>query len=194
MTLALSAAFAVLYPVAQRCAVGVPWDPPEMGLDRVIAFDGRWVWVYQSVYVPFMLAPWLITDRRRLARYAAGFLVILAVAFGVFMLAPSLGPPRDPARFEGLYGVVCGMDTRGNAFPSLHAALIVYTIVWAGRARVGQGLMVGFIVWGGLTLFSTLAIKQHYAIDLVAGALLGVVVDWACGLRAAGESQRGRRR
>jgi membrane-associated phospholipid phosphatase len=67
-----------------------------------------------------------------------------------------------------------------NAMPSLHAAFLIYmgALAWRtfGRAISPWGISVA-ILWGGAILYSTIATRQHYALDLAAGAVLGWLAD-----------------
>jgi membrane-associated phospholipid phosphatase len=72
------------------------------------------------------------------------------------------------------------VDASGNACPCLHVAFAVLTGLWLewllkqmGAPRV---LRVLNACWCGLIAYSTLATKQHVAVDLAAGALLGLGV------------------
>jgi membrane-associated phospholipid phosphatase len=76
-----------------------------------------------------------------------------------------------------------------NAFPSLHAAFLAYLarLTW----RMFQGTLSRWsvaagVVWGAAILYATIATRQHYAIDLMAGASIGVLADWLAWRRASG--------
>ncbi len=71
-------------------------------------------------------------------------------------------------------------DASGNACPSLHAAFAVFSAVWIGRLLRRLGAPVLFhaanLCWCAGILYSTIATRQHVAVDLYAGTLLGLVV------------------
>jgi membrane-associated phospholipid phosphatase len=61
------------------------------------------------------------------------------------------------------------LDPPYNCFPSLHVA---YSFVSALTCyRVHRGVGVVAVVWAALIGISTLYTKQHYVVDVVAGAL-----------------------
>jgi hypothetical protein len=153
---------------------------PLTWVDRAAGFDvGFWVWVYQSVYLPINLIPWLATSLTALRRYAIGFVALSLVSFIVFFLLPVQAPKPSAPDPRGMYWLLQTYDATYNAMPSLHAALLLYTIAFGRRVLAGatpRGFWLGVFVWAGLILYATLATKEHYAIDIVAGAFLAIVV------------------
>ena len=59
------------------------------------------------------------------------------------------------------------------AFPSLHAAVSLLTLTYAWRYLRWYVLPLGIVVTGLIT--STVYLRHHYVVDLLAGALL---VPW----------------
>jgi membrane-associated phospholipid phosphatase len=157
---------------------------PVSAVDRLVAFRPEgWVWVYQSIYVPINLIPWLTERREDLRRYAVAFALACCVSFIVFVLVPVRGPRPPVVEASGMYWLLQRYDGPLNSMPSLHAALLVLTLchgrrILGGELPRGAGALA--VVWAGLILYSTLATKQHYALDIVAGGLLGWCADaWA---------------
>ncbi|HWI11567.1 MAG TPA: phosphatase PAP2 family protein, partial [Burkholderiaceae bacterium] len=76
------------------------------------------------------------------------------------------------------FGVLKGVDAAGNACPSLHVAVAIFTAIWIDhvlrQARAPLALRAVNIGWFALIAWSTLAIKQHVVLDVAAGMLLGV--------------------
>jgi len=70
------------------------------------------------------------------------------------------------------------VDGSGNACPSLHVAFAVFSALELDRIlrRMGAHGLARGLSWGWCAgiLYSTLATRQHVAIDLFAGAALGV--------------------
>jgi membrane-associated phospholipid phosphatase len=123
----------------------------------------------------------LIVSREELRRYLSGFALLSMVSFIVFVIFP-VGSPR-PADLQAntLLIFITRVDGPLNAFPSLHAGCLVYTLALVrhlfGR-QVKPVVTALLLIWAGLILFGTLATKQHYALDLLAGGLLGWAADW----------------
>lgn len=82
-----------------------------------------------------------------------------------------------------------GEDKRSNSsFPSSHAAN-AFALAWVLSSRWRRG-WPAFFGLATLVAFSRMYLNRHYLSDVVAGALLGVVVAWAARRWLA--SRRGR--
>ncbi len=158
------------------------WAPPVTALDRAIEFQSGWVYPYLSVCLLVPLFPLLATRREELLGFARGLVLVCVPSFLTFAALPVAGPrPVAPAA-DATYAWLVGIDGSTNAFPSLHAALAVYGLLFGWRV-LGDGLPAGrrsllasvLLAWGAAILYATLATKQHWAWDLVPGAALAVV-------------------
>lgn len=145
----------------------------------------RWVG-FQPVFLPFYLSLWLyvslppafLQSRRELLAYGwhVGLLCLLGLL--VFLLWPTVIPETriDWASFPGVSALKT-LDAAGNAFPSLHVATAVFSALWLHRQLpemgAGRGLLLFNAVWCLAIVYSTLAIKQHVFLDVLAGLLLG---------------------
>jgi membrane-associated phospholipid phosphatase len=150
---------------------------------------GPWAWAYESIFLLTGIAPWLIVSREELRRYIVGFVLLSTVSFVVFALFPVASPrPRD-LQSSAFLIFITRVDGPLNAFPSLHAACLIYALALIRHLfgpRLGPMVAILLLVWAGLILFGTLATKQHYAIDLLAGGLLGCAADWVAWRTSAG--------
>jgi hypothetical protein len=155
---------------------------PLSWLDQVIGFHpNEWVWIYQSVYLPINLIPWLSERRDHLRRYVIGFSMLSLISFTIFILYPIPGPKPKVPNPTGMYWLLLQYDAPFNSLPSLHAGLLIYTLAY-GKRILGNQIPPGMgslcILWAGLILYGTLATKEHYAIDIIAGAALAFFVHW----------------
>jgi membrane-associated phospholipid phosphatase len=181
--LGLAVGICAPYYVLQRVQLFPLRTPPATPLDAWIPFDPGSVYAYGSIALLVPLGPLLATHRDELVRYARGLALLCALCFAAFLLFPVEGPrPAEPPR-EGLYGLLVSWDTRQNSFPSLHAGLVVYSLLCLGRV-LGSTLQGGRrtlwlalgLLWGAVILYATLATRQHWALDLPPGMLLA----WGC--------------
>lgn len=152
---------------------------PETPLDRWIPFEPGFIWLYVSLALLVPLAPALATRRRDLARYAKGLAWLCVPCFLIFALLPVAGPRPELAPDHALYAWIVSVDRPTNSMPSLHAGLAVYSLLYGLRVLRGDqapGRLAkvtgAAYAWVGLILYSTLATKQHWLVDVPAGALL----------------------
>lgn len=168
---------------------------PVIAIDEWIAFWPGALWLYVSLWLYIALAPGLLTDRRELLRYYVAMLGLSLAGMTVFLLWPTASPNPDIdwTQYSPL-GSVIAADDRGNALPSLHAAFAVFTAIWMDRllrrASVPAALRLLSAVWACGIVYSTLATRQHVAVDVIAGSALGWLtavlhIRWLHARRAA---------
>src|SRR5690349_1992113 len=160
--------FCVFYFTLQRIVLFVPHQFAPSRLDDAIPFDPRWTLVYQSIYLLLPLP--LLASIEDLHRYTRGFLMMTILSFAIFLVFPVEGPRPDVMVNNRAYDLLVTYDRNLNAFPSLHAALAVYTLIFLRRSR----FVIALAIWVALLLYATIATKQHYAIDVLAGVVVAV--------------------
>ena len=182
----------LLPPLLNICYFLPQWTPivtvhhqiPVTFIDRIIPFDSGWVIPYMSMYIMLIIPPALATTTEQIRRYLIGMAIMFAVAGICFFVYPVayLRPPL-PADAPQLYRMVVSMDQPINCIPSLHAGMTIYAMLLAARIFAGDPapvrralLWIGW-TWTALILYGTLATKQHYFLDLPAGAILAWVSD-----------------
>ena len=106
----------------------------------------------------------------RSRQYRRGFYFLTTICFLFFAAFPVEGPRPDVMVSNPAYRLLIAVDRDLNTFPSLHAAIAVYTFLFLPRYRLPAA------IWTALLLYSELAIKQHYAIDVLAGIIVGAAV------------------
>jgi membrane-associated phospholipid phosphatase len=141
---------------------------------------------YLSYYAIIVLPPlvlYLKGDRAEFARVTAGLLTIFALCFAIFIVFPVAGPRYEWSAPPGVYdgpirrfvlNVLEAGSSKGTAFPSSHVAVAAaqsaMTLGWSRRFGVGLSvvtlLLAAGAVYGGF----------HYAVDAVAGGLIGCAV------------------
>jgi membrane-associated phospholipid phosphatase len=182
LTLTFNILFWAGYLFLSRHAVLPVHTLPMTWLDDWAGFRGPvWSFIYESNFL-IGLIPWFITSRETLCRYVFGFALLSVVSFAIFALFPVASPRPANVSEGGMFLIfITKVDGPLNAFPSLHAGTLFYTLA-LGRRMLGSRLkpvvVIGAVVWASLILFATLATKQHYAIDLLAGGLIGLAADW----------------
>jgi membrane-associated phospholipid phosphatase len=180
--LGLAVGICVPYFTLQRVHVFPVREVPPLPLDRWIPFDPGWIWAYVSIALLVPLAPLLAAQRAELTRYAKGLALLCVACFAAFLLFPVWGPrPAEIAGRHALYALIASYDRPANSLPSLHAGLTAYSLLFAWRVLRGDlgraaraAVAATGALWGALILYSTLATRQHWAIDVPAGALVAI--------------------
>ena len=151
---------------------------PLTALDRLIPFQPAALAAYVSLWLYIGIAPGLMLRLRELADYALWISAMSLTGLACFYFWPTAVPPLalEVSGYVG-FSVLQGIDAAGNACPSMHVAAAMFTAIWIEhllrQARVPPALRWANGAWFVTIAWSTLAIKQHVALDLLAGALLG---------------------
>lgn len=136
-----------------------------------------WAWVpYLSLWVYACLPPALMPNLRTLVYYGVAVGLVSVVGLVCFYFWPTVIP--EPVRPPGTeLALLRGVDTTGNASPSLHVAIAIYSGFWMQSilrtVRAGAVLHTLSWAWSLAIVYSTLATKQHVVWDVVGGLLLG---------------------
>lgn len=152
-------------------------------LDRLIGFQPLALPVYISLWVYVSLPPTLLATRRELYGYGLAMAGTCVAALIVFYFWPTAVPAAniDWARYPDV-DFLKNIDAAGNAFPSLHVATAVFSGIWLHhllrRFGAPRWLLVFNWMWCIGIVYSTLATRQHVAVDVLAGLALGVPAAW----------------
>lgn len=155
---------------------------PLTALDRIIPFVPSALLAYGSLWLYVGMPAGMMASFKHLLVYGAWMAGLCLTGLAIFYFYPTAVPPLtlgiDLAQHPG-FALLQGVDASGNAFPSLHVATAVFSAFWIDHIlrSVGSplGMRAASIVWCLLIVLSTLAVKQHVLIDVVAGTLLGVL-------------------
>jgi len=134
---------------------------------------------YMSLYLLFLLAPFIIrTHREFRALVATMAVVILAGGIGFLLIPAELAfpPPSegDPGRWADLYHFADRLNLTYNLVPSLHVAFAVVCVaVFSPHAP--RTIRILLWSWAILIAASTVLIHQHHVLDVVTGWLLALV-------------------
>jgi len=153
---------------------------PLTALDRLVAFRPEALVLYASLWVYVSLAPALLKNFRELISYGVATLAMSLVGLGIFLLWPTAVPAFDIDLAQNpLLAVLQGVDLAANACPSLHVSFAIFSGVWLDsilREIRAPGLVrLLNCLWCAGIVYSTLATRQHVALDVIAGTVLGVV-------------------
>ena len=170
------------------------------------------------LFLPVMMAAMLVLERRRTLEHERkngredrregepgllrAILLAATVGYALYHVYPVVGPgPLFGARFP--FGIaslagppqrlvdVTGIEDARNCMPSLHVAwaLLVY---WHART-LGTRARAAGAIWLVSTIFATLAMGQHYFVDLVVAVPFAALIDALAGAGAPARKISARR-
>jgi membrane-associated phospholipid phosphatase len=173
------------YFLPQRCPGRKPIEIITK-FEKRIPFYPSWVWVYSGLYYPTIIGlVFTIDDFKKFNFTAFNFLVLLFIQLIISYLIPVKAPDewRQYQTRETLstkfLSLVRQYDKHPvNCFPSMHVSVATLTAL-----HLDSNLFMYIRNWSSISLIfpiligiSTLFTKQHYLIDIIAGALLGYIV------------------
>lgn len=147
-------------------------------IDHAIPLSSHWIWVYVSYYV-FIFAPYLLSENLVVRKIlfssymsAASFSCLIFFAFPT-----SISREQHPLEVVNLSDYVLqfirNADASVNCVPSMHIALsLIATLTLALQNKKMGGLAA---LWFLMISYSTMATKQHYFYDVLAGVIFGLI-------------------
>jgi hypothetical protein len=156
--------------------------------ERAIPYLPWTVWAYLAQY-PLLAAVYYGSGASlmRCTRFLYALLMVQTMAAAAFLILP-LRYPRDgyllPPDTDTLTAAaanwVRAIDAPVNCCPSLHVTSCMLCLALVGRPWSWRSAL--FAAMATASMASTLTFKQHYAIDLPAGALLAAAGWWLAGV------------
>jgi membrane-associated phospholipid phosphatase len=151
---------------------------PALALDHVLPLQPAWAMVYGALYAFLIVLPIvLVRQDDHIRRTFLAYLMVWIAAYICFWVYPTIAP--RPTKVTGTGFLFWGLqflydaDPPYNCFPSLHVA---HSFVSALTCyRVNKSVGIGAIICASLVGLSTLFTRQHYVLDVIAGALLAGV-------------------
>nr|WP_241981539.1 phosphatase PAP2 family protein [Halorubrum sp. GN11_10-6_MGM] len=123
------------------------------------------------------------TGQRHLKELLVAYMLNYAVGTVCYTLFIGYGPRRYLESVDGLMyqfypetqELTAAVASNTNVFPSLHASLsvAVFAVAWRSRRRFPRWTALAAAL-AAAVVYSTMFLGIHWAIDVVAGALLGV--------------------
>lgn len=157
---------------------------PLTVIDQWIGFAPLALIPYLSLWIYCSLPVTLMPTRARLLNFGFWIGAMCLFALSIFYWWPNAMPPADIdwAQYPGV-AFLKAVDAGGNACPSLHVGAAVYSSFWVywlmRELQLGWRAQSIQVVWGVAIVYSTMATKQHVLLDVLAGAVLGIVFSWS---------------
>ena len=159
------------------CQRNAPFAARELGstVDDLIPYAPEWVWVYSFLYYPAILYVNLVLQSpEQFTQVASSYMLLIALQAPIFLLFPVRTPeswrtrPERRTLAERFLALVQRFDAPSNSFPSMHTSVAMLTALHL-YDRHGSASFVFPVLIGLSCLFT----KQHYLVDIPAGAALG---------------------
>jgi membrane-associated phospholipid phosphatase len=154
---------------------------PLLALDHWLPVVPWSVWIYFSLWIYISMPMALMHTRRELATYLGGAFVLSIAGLSLFFFFPTAVPAWqiDWTHYPMLTFLKAA-DASGNACPSMHVGFAVFSGLWMRTQlilfRAPKPWLWALGGWGAAIVLSTMTTKQHVVLDVVGGAVLGVVV------------------
>lgn len=177
---ALTVWISLPYHLLQHYPLLPAWTMTPTVFDDAIPFAQWMAWPYLSLFVMLPIAPFFIQEPRDVRRFAIDFALIGLVSHVAFLVLPTQIERPSVDASDPLYQFVLSTDGPRNACPSLHASMTVYSALWCGflirHHRYAWLTWIGVTLWTLAIFYATIATRQHVLVDLLAGAVLALLV------------------
>jgi membrane-associated phospholipid phosphatase len=166
-----------MYFVIGQATAGRPHYQPFTALDRAMPLSPGWMLAYGSLYMcGFILPLVVVRGRSRFQQAMKAYLFVMLVSYLGFIAYPTTAPRVEPVAVTGFASwalqLFYDLDQPYGCFPSLHVA---YAFVGAMACYgVHRGVGRAAAAWAVLIGISTIYTKQHFAVDAIAGAIIGM--------------------
>jgi len=193
-------AFLLLYGGCSRLTELVPWRfDVALPFEAGIPFVAEASFVYLSIDLALLLAPFVFRDARSLFPLWSVLMLQTAIAAPCFLLFPiaTAPAPQAPGGLTGwAYALADGMNLSNNFLPSLHVSYAFTLALFFGETGASQsgetphshshsGDLVGrsrrrlarsaWLLWATAVAASTLLLHAHFLADVIAGIALAWV-------------------
>ena len=152
-------------------------------LDDIIPFNEYFVIFYCAwyVWIGLTIIYYVFYDIESFKKLQTFFIIVQLIAMIIYVVYPTMqiGRPESFARDNIFTRVVAGLyntDTPTGVCPSLHVAYSIgITVSWIRRRQSSKTWKALMVILCVLVSASTIFIKQHSVIDLIAAIPLVVV-------------------
>ena len=179
-----------------RHPVHPPVTMPVTFVETLVPITPLAIAPYLSLWFYVGIAPGLQRTFSALLAYGAWAGLLCATGLGIFYRWPTVIPAFvfDRGDTPG-FALLQGIDAPGNACPSMHVAIALFSAIWIGRllgeCGVPRGWRVANWLWFAAIVYSTLAIRQHVLVDVLGGAALGLAFAFPSLLLRPGRRRNG---
>jgi len=150
----------------------------EVSIDRYIPFNKYFIvpYVLWYVYVGFFLMLLCIISERSYRKLLMNLLIGALTCYGIFCVFPTTVPRpiiNSQDIFSKIVLIIYNRDNPFNCFPSIHVLNAVLTAIYVNREpKLNRTVKFISTLIAVLIVLSTMFIKQHFFLDVVAATIL----------------------
>ncbi|MGL5378554.1 phosphatase PAP2 family protein [Clostridium sp.] len=152
----------------------------QLHIDQIIPFESGFVipYLYWYIYIFLGLIFILSKDREGYIRTFIKIILGMCICYVIFYIFPTeINRPviEGSSILDKLLQIVYSSDRPFNCFPSIHV-LNTYLIMRNTKKVYNKRFFIYTQAIGVLIIFSTLFIKQHFVLDIIAAILIGEIM------------------
>ena len=168
--------YTLYWPIGQYTKTLTPHEP-ALAIDHATPLVPAFIYIYAFVFLAGALPVTVPTGRRLFRRICAAYLLAEIVSYVVFIAWPvsmTIRPEAPEVTSLATWGIAMAyfVDESSNCLPSLHVSVALFAglCTWTADRTVGaMGIAVALAISA-----STMFVKQHWFLDVVAGVVLAV--------------------
>jgi membrane-associated phospholipid phosphatase len=151
---------------------------PLTFIDNLISFQPIALPIYLSLWVYVVTPAILIIKLDELYAFTISIALMSIVGLLIFYIWPTaIAVSEIDWALHPSISFLKSVDAAGNACPSLHVATAVFSGAWLDyifrRVKAPTWLRIINVVWCVGIIYSTIATRQHVALDVLGGLVLG---------------------
>ena len=176
----------VLYFLTENLIPPEACRPVHCFLDDIIPFCEAFIipYVFWYALIVLSLGWFLLYDVESFKKLQTYIIITQVVAMACYILIPTrqdLRPevlPRENV-LTGIVSLLYTIDTSTGVCPSLHVAYSLgIASVWLRQKDASAGWKTFIVIAVVLICLSTMFIKQHSAVDVLAAIPVGLLAEW----------------
>lgn len=135
-------------------------------------------WFLEIIIVPMILNKY---KKSELKRYFLGVLLAILICGVFYLFYPTTSDIRPDVHIKGFFTLVLYLvyffdGPMANLFPSMHCWMCFYYIYYMlFNKEIDKRWRIGIIIFSILVILSTMFIKQHVVIDVIAALVFSII-------------------
>jgi len=160
--------------IARITEGGVSYPIPTLAWEDKIPFMPVFVWAYLCIYPLFVLPFLFIRNRQFFRLFSFSYILVMCICYVCYLVIPVSFDRRPDLVVDSFstfaLSIVYSADNSWNCFPSMHVAMSLMASLTILEVHRIRGIFATLLTV--LIAASTVLIKQHYVMDLVAGMVI----------------------